>query len=72
MVAENHVFGVNCADAADLTRAEIEGRGIVRRQMDMIRAHSPQGKKLALAELASYIGIRETRRFRTKYVLAHV
>ena len=61
MHADTHVFNVNCSDAEELTHAEIEGRRTVRAYMDIIRRHTKQ--KVALSDLASYIGIRETRRF---------
>lgn len=68
MVAQTHVFGANCADACELTAAEIEGRRQIRAIMDLLRRHG-DGKDLALAGLPSYIGIRETRRFHTDHVL---
>jgi hypothetical protein len=67
MHAETHVFGVNCAAAADLTRAEIEGRRQVRAYLDLARKHTD--KKPVLLGLPSYVGIRETRRFTCDYRL---
>jgi len=69
MFAQTHVFGANCSDAAQLTRAEMEGRRQVRAVMDMLRKYGPQKKDIGLAALASYIGIRETRRFEAEYRL---
>jgi hypothetical protein len=68
MVAESHVFGVDCSQAAQLTAAEIEGRRQMRGMMDIVRKYG-DSKDLALVALASYIGIRETRRFHTDYTL---
>ena len=67
MHAETHVFDVNCADAADLTHAEIEGRRHVRAFMDIVRKYTDA--KPVLAHLASHIGIRETRHISCAYTL---
>ncbi len=69
MCAQMHVFGANCSDATQLTTAEMEGRRQIRAVMDMIRKYGPQGEDIALANLASHIGIRETRRFEAEYRL---
>ncbi len=69
MFAQTHVFGANCADATQLTQAEMEGRRQARAVMDMLRKYGPQKDDIALAGLASYIGIRETRRFEAEYRL---
>ncbi len=60
MAAITRVAGVNCADAADLTRAEIEGRRQVRSMLDVLRDR-PAGDQVSLVGLAATIGIRETR-----------
>ncbi len=65
--AETHVFNVNCADADQLTYAEIEGRRQVRAFMDIIRKYTDT--KPVLASIASYIGIRETRHVNCLYQL---
>jgi hypothetical protein len=61
MVAQMHVFGVNVAHAAQLTEAEMEGRRQIRGIMDMLRKYAPMGNDIALVQLASALGIRETR-----------
>ena len=61
MVAQMHVFGVNVAHAEQLTRAEMEGRRQIRGIMDMLRKYGPKGNDITLVQLASAIGIRETR-----------
>ncbi len=61
MAAQTHVFNVNAADAKDLTYAEMEGRRTIRAVVDMMRKYTPQGEKVALVQLPSVIGIRETR-----------
>ena len=65
--AETHVFDVNCAEADDLTRAEIEGRRTVRAYMDIVRQYG--GRKPGLVDLAACIGIRETRHMQGAYRL---
>lgn len=68
MHAETHVFNTNAADAEQLTKAEIEGRRQIRAVMDIFRKYAPS-ENMALLSLASYIGIRETRRFIGEYQL---
>jgi len=70
MNAENHVFNVNCVDASDLTRAEIEGRRQNRAVLDIVRTYGPPGADVVLLDLCSCIGIRETRHFRCRYRLS--
>lgn len=69
MGAENHVFNVNCADAQDLTRAEIEGRRLNRALLDLVRKYGPPGTDIVLLDQCALIGIRETRHFRCGYRL---
>ena len=61
MVAGTRVAGANCADADELTAAELEGRRQVRGMLDILRR---RGGDVSLVELASAIGIRETRHAR--------
>ena len=67
--ARTHVFGVDCSDADDLTYAEMEGRRTIRAYMDMLRKYDKNGRKTAIAGLASTIGIRETRHVRSEYFI---
>ncbi len=67
MVAQSHVFNANCADNDQLTAAEFEGRRQIRAMMDLLRKYGERSP--VLVGLPSYIGIRETRRFQTDYVL---
>ena len=62
MLAARRVSGVDCSDAVQLTRAEMEGRRQVRAIMDMMRKYA--GRELGLNGLPSCIGVRETRHFR--------
>lgn len=66
--AETHVFDVDCTDADDLTKAEMEGRRSVRAYMDIIRKYTD--RKPVLVDLASHLGIRETRHVHGDYRLA--
>lgn len=65
--AETHVFDVNCVEADDLTKAEIQGRRSVRAYMDIIRKYTV--RKPVLVDLASHLGIRETRHIHCLYRL---
>lgn len=62
--------GVDCSDADQLTKAEIEGRRQVRAYCDILRKNITAGDDLGpLVYLASVIGIRETRHARCLYAL---
>jgi ribulose 1,5-bisphosphate synthetase/thiazole synthase len=65
MLAGTRVYNYNCAEADDLTHAEIEGRRQIRAIMDMIRRYGTA--KIGLTALPSYIGIRETRHVKCLY-----
>jgi hypothetical protein len=69
MVAGTRVFGADCSDADERTRAEAEGRRQVRAICDLLRKHIAGGQDVALAALASCIGIRETRHARCLHTL---
>lgn len=61
--------GVDGTDAASLTRAVVEGRAENYRLLDMMRAHFPGFSGARVRKIAPVIGIRETRRLKTAYVL---
>jgi hypothetical protein len=69
MRADTHVFGLDTSRGNDLTKAEIEGRRQVRAMLDLIRAYGPADQTVALADLGSSIGARETRRVSAAYKL---
>ena len=69
MFAENHIFGCNAADADDLTVAELAGRRHIHALLDMARKYGDLPAPPVLLALPACIGIRETRRFRTDYVV---
>ena len=60
MIAGTRAHGADCSDADQLTQAEITCRSQIRDICDILRDNSPGGDALALANIASYIGIRET------------
>ncbi|HUT32467.1 MAG TPA: FAD-dependent oxidoreductase [Planctomycetota bacterium] len=69
MLAGTRVFGANCADADELTRAELEGRRQVRAICDILRENFMDGKGTPLVALPARIGIRETRHARCLHTL---
>jgi hypothetical protein len=61
MAAATRVPGARCADADELTRAEMEGRRQIRAMCDILRRHVRGGAEAALVAVPARIGIRETR-----------
>lgn len=61
------VHGVDCADADDLTRAEMEGRSQVRIMVDRLREVNGEG--IGLAALPCAIGVRDTGRILAEHRL---
>lgn len=68
MVAGTRVYDTNCAHAEELTKAEMEGRRQIRAIHDIIRKYAPE-QTVALNNLPSQIGIRETRHIACQYQL---
>ena len=64
MMAATRVYGINPAEADDLTLGEIEGRRQVRAIQDIIRQHVPTSK-LSLEALPARLGLRESRHVRS-------
>lgn len=71
MHAETHVFHRDCSDARDLTLSEMEGRRQVRAIMDIARKYSDKGDQVVLMQLASTIGIRDTRHYESAYQITN-
>lgn len=65
--ADTHVFGCDTSKSDELSRAEIEGRRQVRAIMDLLRKYGPADADIALVDLASTIGARETTRIIASY-----
>jgi hypothetical protein len=66
MLAGTRIYGVNCSNAEELTKAEFEGRRQIRAILDMIRKYD-SNLHAGLVGLPSYIGIRETRHIECLY-----
>jgi hypothetical protein len=69
MLAGTRVYGADCSNAEQLTRAEMEGRRQVRAFLDMVRKYVPDSE-VVLQALPSQIGIRETRHVKCQYQIA--
>ncbi len=67
MRADQHIFGVRCDRADDLTRAETEGRRMIRGFVSLLRAYGRPDANYAVANMCSSLGLRETVHFRTRF-----
>lgn len=65
----NHVYGVDCLDADDLTHGVIEGRDIAFELLGYLRDTVPGFKQADIATTAVLLGVRETRRIDGDFVL---
>ena len=70
--ADTHVFGFNLAHADDLTEAEIIGREKMRKVVRMMRKYGNANELYTLVNICSYIGIRDTYHYKTKYRADHM
>ena len=61
---------IDATDPADLTLAEVECRKMVMREVDRLRAEVPQFRRAHLCDIATQLGITESRRLVGEYVLA--
>lgn len=61
MIAGTRINDANCADADELTGAEIEGRRQARQMVDLLRGQFDGGDRVALVQLPAALGVRETR-----------
>ena len=61
MIAGTRVFGADCSDADQLTRASIEGRRQVRAIRDILHDNFTGGDAVSVGALPARIGVRETR-----------
>lgn len=64
-----HVFGIDGTKAEDLTRAAIEGRQLILRQIQFLRKYVGGFEHIHLVHSGDQIGIRETRRIAGDYTL---
>ena len=65
----SHVFDVDATDAAQLSRAMIAGRKLIRHLTEFVRKYLPGCEQAYLVSSGVQIGVRETRRIRGDYVL---
>lgn len=68
MLAATRVRGVDCSDADDLTRAEIEGRRQLGAILEILRDKRPD-VRVPLVDFPATIGIRDSRHIRCRYRL---
>ncbi len=64
------IMKVNGARAEDLTRAQVEGRRMVRKIAAFCRRYIPGFERAFVAWTAPMVGVRETRRILGEYVLS--
>lgn len=64
-----HVRGRTGTDAQDLTRAELEGRKQGLEAFKFLKENVRGFERAVLAQIASHIGVRETRRIKGEYCL---
>jgi hypothetical protein len=60
---------IDATDPADLTLAELECRKMVMQEVDRLRAEVPQFRRAHLCDIATQLGITESRRLLGEYVL---
>ena len=65
------IYNVDGTNAADITRAEIEGRKQLRDIVRTCRALLPGFEHSFLVDTSAYLGVRETRRIRGRYTLTY-
>jgi hypothetical protein len=65
------IYGIDGTDAADITRAEIEGRNQLRDILRACRELLPGFEHCFLVDTSAYLGIRETRRIKGRYTLSY-
>ena len=65
----NHAYGASAIDAADLTRATVQGRAEVHRVVDALRRMGGVWSELRLVATCEQIGVREGRRIHGLYTV---
>jgi hypothetical protein len=65
----NHQYGVAGTDAADLTKATLEGRAEVHKLIGALRGLGEPWKHARIVATAEHIGVREGRRVRGLYTI---
>lgn len=69
LLVGTRVFGADCSDADELTKAELEGRGQLFSIMKLFRNNFMDGKGQPLVNIAAQIGIRMSRQARCLHCL---
>jgi len=67
--ADTHVFDADCSKAADLTKAEAEGRRQILAVLDTLNKYAPNPGAYQIAAIAPALGIRDGRHFESDYCL---
>jgi hypothetical protein len=67
---ERIIRKIDATDPADLTMAELECRKMDMREVDRLRAEVPQFRHAHLCDVATQLGITESRRLVGEYVLS--
>lgn len=65
------IYNVDGTNAADVTRAEIDGRKQLRDIVRACRSLLPGFENSFLVDTSAYLGVRETRRIRGRYTLTY-
>lgn len=65
------IYGVDGTNAADITRAEIEGRRQLRDVVRTCRELLPGFENSFLVDTSAYLGIRDSRRIKGRYTLTY-
>lgn len=63
-----HIYGADCLTGEGLTKATIAGRRMAKEYLDFYRRYVPGFEHAYMTNTCSYLGLRETRRIRGKYV----
>jgi hypothetical protein len=66
---ERIIRKIDATDPADLTLAELECRKMVMKEVDRLRAEVPQFRNAHVCDIATQLGITESRRLVGEYVL---
>lgn len=69
MVSGVRVSGVDCTDAWEFTRAELEGRQQLEWVLRQLRAEVPGFERAYVVDIAAQIGVRETRNIVGEFLL---
>jgi hypothetical protein len=64
-----YMFGYDCSDTQDLTRAEIDGRQAVMFAIQALRKYTPGFENAGLREFAMTLGTRDSRKIIGRYNL---